>query len=251
MQDFDGKYIWIIGCSSGIGAALARTLSDQGGRLALSARTQDKLEDLNTEMGGGHLVCPLDIADSKATQKTAEQIKKTFPKLDSVILFAALYTPGDDKPQSLDFIDKLVQVNLGGAFNMLRSVEPLFEAQGRGQIVLCGSVAGYRGLPGGQPYSATKAAIINLAESLKIELEPKNIDVKLINPGFVETPLTAVNKFPMPMIIDADSAARSIAKGLNRKAFEIHFPKKFTMVMKVIRILPNRLYFMMARKLRS
>lgn len=132
----------------------------------------------------------------------------------------------------------------------MNAVRDIFKQQGHGQIVLCASVAGYRGLPNAQPYCATKAALINYAESLKIELEPEHIDVKIICPGFVKTDLTDKNDFKMPMMISADEAASAISKGLTQKGFEIHFPKRFTLIMKTLRLIPNWLFFVFSRKMR-
>ena len=145
----------------------------------------------------------------------------------------------------------MINVNLSGAFNTVYAVTNIFEKQGYGHIALCGSVAGYRGLPNGQPYCATKAAIINYAESLKIEMEPKNIKVQLVNPGFVKSPLTDKNEFDMPMIMETADAAKSLAKGLFSDRFEINFPWAFTIIMKLIRSLPKALYFMLARQMRD
>ncbi len=243
---YQGKYIWIIGASSGIGAALARELATQGATLALSARRGDKLNALIAQLdGSGHTALPLDVRDHDALKDAAQKI----PKLDSA-LFMAAYSPVHDKKiKDINVIHDMTAINLGGAFNMIDIVQPIFEKQGQGQIVLCASVAGYRGLPHGQPYCAHKAALISLAESLHVELAPKNIDVKVINPGFVRTPLTDKNDFSMPMMISAEKAAKEIAKGLRSKAFEIHFPKRFTFLMKIMRALPAFLYFMFAKKL--
>lgn len=250
MQDLKDKYIWIIGASSGIGAALAKELAEQGAVVAVSARSEDKLKQLCGSLKGqGHIAVSLDVADSQSVQKAQDKLLKSFPRLDSAIFLAAIYKAHDGGRTPLPLIHDMINVNLGGAFNMIDVVQPQFENQKHGQIVLCGSVAGYRGLPNGQPYCATKAAIINLAESLKIELEPKNIDVKVICPGFVKTPLTDKNDFPMPMMIEADEAAKAIAKGLCALSFEIHFPKRFTWIMKVLNILPAFLYFPLARKM--
>ena len=249
MSSYAGQHIWIIGCSTGIGNALARELSEQGATLILSARSLDKLDALNQELGGKHLVCAFDTSDVEAMRDAATMMMSRYPKLDRALFLAAMYSPHDGNRKELGFIHKMVDVNLNGAFNMIDVVQPIFEEQGRGQIVLCGSVAGYRGLPTGQPYCATKAAIISLAETLKIDLEPLNIDVKLICPGFVKTPLTDKNDFPMPMMIEAEDAARAIAKGMCARGFEIHFPKKFTFIMKFLRLLPNSLYFMISRRL--
>lgn len=251
MRDLRGKYIWILGASSGIGAALARELADRGAILALSARRKEKLgELLETLEGEAHIVAVLDVSDPESVNAAKDKILKIFPRLDSAIFMAAIYDQHDGKRKSLSFIHAMLNVNLGGAFNIIDVVQPQFEKQGQGQIVLCASVAGYRGLPAGQPYCATKAALINLGESLKIELEPRNIDVKIICPGFVKTPLTDKNDFPMPMMIKADEAACAIAKGLISSSFEIHFPKKFTFIMKILRVLPHKVYFWLARKMR-
>lgn len=252
MQDVKGKYIWIIGASSGIGASLAKELALRGANLALSARRQDKLAQLLKTIGEkNHVIAPLDVADHQSIEKAQEHILQHFPYIDSVIFLAAIYSPHDGKPKELSFIHDMLNVNLGGAFNLINTAQPQFEKQGYGQLVLCASVAGYRGLPTGQPYCATKAALINLGESLHVDLKPKNIDVKIICPGFVKTPLTDKNDFPMPMIIESESAAHAIVKGICSRAFEIHFPKKFTLIMKVMRLLPNALYFWLARKMRS
>lgn len=247
MNSYTGKHIWIIGASSGIGNALAIELARQGAHLILSARRADKLSALNAELGGAHIVLPFDAGDGEAFVKAAA----TLPKIDSVIFMAALYSRHSDKPKNIDFMHDMIRVNIGGAFNTVNAVRPIFEKQGHGQIALCGSVAGYRGLPYGQPYCATKAAIISYAESLKIELEGKNIDVKIINPGFVRTPLTDKNEFQMPMMIEADEAAKSLAKGLLSKRFEITFPKKFTLIMKIINILPAFIFFSLSRVMRN
>ena len=247
MQTHKGKHIWIIGASSGIGQALAKDLAAQGARLILSARSEDRLQSLNNDLGAGHQILPLDVGSHKAVLAAAEQIEH----LDSVIFMAAIYAPHSQQPKAITFMHKMLKVNIGGAFNVVNAVLPKFQQQGHGQIALCASVAGYRGLPYGQPYCATKAALINYAESLKIELEDKNIDIKVINPGFVRTPLTDKNDFPMPMIIEADKAAMAITAGLLERVFEIHFPKRFTFIMKLIDALPRFLYFPLARLMKK
>lgn len=247
MKSFKNKNVWIIGASSGIGEALARYLCAQGAHIILSARSIDKLNAINEDLGGTHTVLPVDAGDADNVAKAAQSLNQ----LDSVIFMAALYAPHADKTKDIGFINNMITVNLGGAFNTVNAVLPIFEKQGFGQIALCGSVAGYRGLPYGQPYCATKAAIINYAESLKIELEGKNIDVKLISPGFVRTRLTDKNEFEMPMIIEPDDAGKALASGLLSRAFEIHFPKKFTYLMKLIDILPRWIYFPLSRLMKK
>lgn len=241
MKDIQGRTFWIIGASSGIGRAVAKALHNKGAKLVLSARNEDDLKVLNQELDNAHNVQPLDISDFEATQK----IVNSLSALDSVLNFAAIYAPhGEEKP--IEFVHQMNDVNINGIFNSVYAVRPIFEKQRYGQIVLCGSVAGYRGLPTGQPYCAAKAAIISYAESLYVELKPKNIDVKLISPGFVKTRLTDKNDFDMPFIIEAEEAAKRIVNGLTRNAFEIHFPKRMTLIMKGLRLLPNALYFKIA-----
>lgn len=247
MRPYYGKQVWIIGASSGIGEALARELAAQGARLVLSARRQDKLDELNESLGGGHRVLPLDAGNPQSLVEAVAAIEAAGETLHSMIFMAAFYSVDQRHGKDIAFINRIISVNLGGAFNAVHAVTGLFKRQRFGQIALCASVAGYRGLPYGQPYCATKAALINYAESLKIELEDDGIDVKVINPGFVKTPLTDKNKFTMPMIIEADEAARILAEELLSKRFEIHFPKRFTWLMKVIDVLPRWAYFPLAR----
>lgn len=251
MDSIQGKYIWIIGASSGIGADLARELSSRGAILALSARSKEKLQSLKDELDPRHFIIPVDVSDTKAVTKATQEIKQIFPHLDSAISLAAIYDPGAIKDIDMDKAHKILSVNLNGMFNFVHAVLPIFHAQKSGQIVLCGSVAGYRGLPNGQPYSASKAAVINLAESLRAEEQGNNIDVKVINPGFVKTPMTDQNNFDMPMMIQSTVAAKEIADGLLKKNFEIHFPKKFTFIMKIIRLMPASLYFKISNKFKK
>lgn len=247
MTSYNGKHVWIIGASTGIGEALATELNKCGANLILSSRSQAKLEDLNKAFESQHQVLSFDVSDFKKVKSAANKIKK----IDLVVFLAAIYSPHSEHPKSVEFIHSMINVNLGGAFNTVHAVTEIFEKQGFGHIALCASVAGYRGLPYGQPYCATKAAIINYAESLKIEFEPKNIKVQVINPGFVKSPLTDKNDFTMPMIMETDKAAKALANGLLSNRFEIHFPKRFTFIMKFLRILPSWLYFPVARHLRD
>lgn len=251
-KSFAGKHIWIIGASSGMGKELALELSRRGAVLALSARREDQLQEVMGQCSGaGHMIAPLDAGDPKAMQDGFGKVLENLPKLDSVIFLAAIYSPHDGKKKDIDFIHKTLQINIGGAYNVLDVAVPYFEGKKGGQIVICGSVAGYRGLPSGQPYCSTKAALINLCESLRVELKPSSIDVKVISPGFVKTPLTDKNTFPMPMMIEADEAARHIADDLLTNKFEIHFPKRFTYIMKIIKLLPNWIYLPLIAKVRG
>lgn len=232
-MSFDGKRIWIIGASSGIGAALARELAAQGARLVLSARDAQALRELAGDCPEAEVV-PLDLAERATLDAAAQRILEGGP-LDAMVCTAALYDPARVVDLDPEKTAALVQVNVTGTL-LVAQRAPQVLREG-GQLVLFGSVAGYVGLPKGQAYSATKAAIINLAETLRVELAPK-VDVRLVCPGFVRTRLTDKNDFKMPAMIEPEQAARDIAKGMAGRAFEIHFPKRFTYALKLLRLLP-------------
>lgn len=246
-MSYSGKNIWIVGASSGIGEALARELAARGATLALSARNLEKLAALNTSLGEKHVALALNVADFQSVTQAVQHLKTAFSHLDSVIFLAATYAPMSLQALDTEKVREIIAVNLLGAFHIVQATLPIFRQQGSGQLALCGSVAGYCGLPNGQPYSATKAGVMNLAESLRAEMAGMNVDVRLISPGFVATPMTAKNDFPMPMIISPETAARRIADGLLGQNFEIHFPKRFTYLMKMLRLMPARLYFYITR----
>jgi short-subunit dehydrogenase len=249
-ESYQDQIIWIIGASSGIGRALAIELAERGANLALSARRHDELETLKAQLGDHHSVFPLDVTDGAMIAQTAEAIVAAQGRLDRVIFMSAAYTPMQLDQLDLTLTKQTIEVNLLGAFNLIHAVLPLLKKQNAGQMALCGSVAGYVGLPDGQPYSATKAAVINLAESLRGEC-PRSIDIKLISPGFVRTPLTDKNNFPMPMIITPERAAKAIAQGLLTTRFEIHFPKRFTLILKLLEILPYAVKLWITRRMKS
>lgn len=248
MKEIEGKVIWIIGASTGIGAALARHLDQQGAELILSARSEDKLDALNKDLKAGHMVLPLDIEKPECFKNAFSDFDKKKIKIDSVLFMAAVYDPLS--VENIDFVcaKKHIDINLLSAFALLEYLLPHFKQNGSGQLVLCASVAGYLGLPNGQPYSASKAGLISLAETLRTELPKDNIDVKLINPGFVDTPLTEKNSFKMPMMITADKAASHIVKALTARRFEIRFPWLFTSLMRLLSRLPYGLRFLLLTK---
>ncbi|WP_155044726.1 SDR family NAD(P)-dependent oxidoreductase [Paracoccus shanxieyensis] len=240
---FSGKTIWIIGASDGIGAALARGFAREGARLILSARNGAALAELAAECGDAR-VAVLDLAQP---QSLADVVATIPPgSLDAVICTAALYDPGRVADLDPEATAKLVAVNLLGSFEVARLTPPLL--RDGGQLVLFGSVAGYFGLPSGQPYSATKAAVANLAETLRAELAPR-VDVRLVSPGFVATRLTEKNRFKMPAIITPEQAAQAVIRGLQTRAFELHFPKRFTWGVKLLRALPYGLSLRLTARL--
>ena len=245
---FSGQHIWIIGASSGIGKELALTLAKQGATLFLSSRNEASLLALQQQLSGTHFLYPMDVAELSQIQNAAHAIIHQHKTIDRVIFLAALYQPQTIAAMDPDFCRTLIATNvLGGIYTSITML-PLFHKQQYGQIALCASCAGYVGLPGGQPYSASKAALINFAESLAAE-SPDYIDVKLINPGFVRTPLTDKNSFPMPFRIEADKAAEIILHHLDKRRFEITFPKRFTYILKFLSILPYWIKLWLIKKI--
>lgn len=240
-------HIWIIGASAGIGEALAKDLADKGHSVALSARNEDALTQLHgTLPKGDHLVVPLDIIDLNAVQQAQTDILEQWPRIDRIVFLAGIYQPMRMGELDLEETRRILEVNLLGAFYVAETALVHRSKSGLKQIAFCASVSGYCGLPKGQPYGASKAGLINMVESLKAE-HGAELDIKLINPGFVESRLTDKNDFKMPARISAEKAAQYISKGLEKRGFEIHFPKRFTYIMKALNALPYWLYYTIMR----
>ena len=234
--------VWIIGASTGIGAATARALLDAGARVALSARRADALADVAQDHTNATVV-PLDFTDSVAVRKGWTTLVAEWGRVDLVLVVAG--THQEMRAWELDEAKAmaLLKTNLHGVISACSVIVPALLAQGRGAIGIVGSVAGYRGLPKALIYGASKAAVINFTESLYLDLEPKGLGVYLISPGFVKTPLTDHNDFKMPALISAEEAADEILRGLRKGQFEIHFPRRFTRMLKLMQLLPYRWYF--------
>jgi short-subunit dehydrogenase len=245
MDSLKDKKVWIIGASSGIGAALAAELFARGSQLVLSARRMDELEKLKSTLGNAPDIEAFDVSNAEHLAVAAQK----HGPFDSVIFLAAAYNPTLLEHMNIAEVHKTIDININGALNTIQAVYGDMRARKSGQIVLCGSVAGYCGLPYSQPYSLTKAAIMSLAQSLKTEAAFHGVDVKLISPGFVRTPLTDKNDFAMPMMIEPAKAAKAIADGLLKSSFEIHFPKKFTWIVKILSLLPYILYFKITKSI--
>ena len=228
------KKYWIIGSSSGIGKELAKKLDAKGCDLILSSRNEENLNQLNKSLINDHEVMPLDLSNKDQCLNISKNIiNKDIDSLH-IIFMSAAYSPDDYS----DY-ENIINVNILGLLHILSvTKEFLKNTNELSQLIICSSLVAYKGLPYSQPYSMTKAALYNLASSLHIEL--KNVvDVKVITPGFVKTPLTDKNNFPMPFIIGADSAARIISKGMRSNKFEITFPISMYLVMKMLQVLPN------------
>ncbi len=242
------KIVWITGASTGIGRELALKYAQRGCRVAISARSADKLTTL---AGLDKSLAPfaVDVTDRQAVARTYSAITSQLGPVDLAILNAGIW----DQMVSRDFDAKRVTdsmtVNYSGVVNALEPLIRDMVSRRSGHLALVASVAGYRGLPKAAAYAPTKAALISLAEVLRLELAADMIAVSIINPGFVETPMTSVNTFPMPFIVTAEDAAARIMRGLDKKKFEIAFPWQLVAMLKLLRLLPGPLYYRIARSL--
>ena len=240
----DGLF-WITGASSGIGRALALELVRRGWRVVATARRADELAALKAEAADPSrlLPAPADVTDATGLEAAIAGIEAEHGPVVAAFLNAGLYLPVKALPFEASKFHKSFAVNLGGVVNGLEVLLPRFERLGKGQVAINASVAGYSGLPTSAAYGATKAGLINLCESLKFDLDRANILIQVVNPGFVETPATATNPFPMPFLVPVETAATRIADGMARGGFEITFPRRFAYLLKFLRILPYWAYF--------
>ena len=246
VTDWHGRSVWLVGASSGIGLACAEALHAAGARVCVSARQASLLQDF-VNSHPGSLALPVDVTDAEAIQQAAADLQAQHG-LDVVIYCAGYYKAETATAFDLASMQTHLNVNYTGALFLLDAVLPVLLAQGRGHISLVSSVAGYRGLPNSLAYGPTKAALTHLAEVLYIDLKDRGIGVSVVHPGFVATPLTAQNSFHMPALISPAQAAQAMLQGWRDGLFNIHFPKRFTRVMGLLRLLPYRWYFPLVRQ---
>jgi len=255
------KNCWLIGASSGIGFELAKKLCANGYNVIISARGLENLNQLrdeiylikkssvNSQNFGEVEVVSCDVANYDSMRVAQEEIVAKFKRIDLAIFASAIY----DRMGAVNFdwtlANKIMNVNFSGFLNLLHLITPHFIQNHSGHLAVIASVAGYRGLPQSFCYGASKAALINLCEGIYPELQAHNINISIINPGFVKTRLTDKNNFAMPFIISAKEASDFIYKGLIAKKFEIHFPKKFTFILKFFRIIPYNIYLKIINKI--
>jgi NAD(P)-dependent dehydrogenase (short-subunit alcohol dehydrogenase family) len=251
ITDWTGKVVWLVGASTGIGRATAALLHERGARVVVSARSPQALDSFVAVHPGSEAIA-LDATDHAALQAAAQHIVAAHGGLDLVMYCAGTYRAMRATQFDLDVALQHVRVNYDGALLLLDAVLPTLLAQAKtgrgGHLSLVSSVAGFRGLPKSLAYGPTKAALINLAETLYLDLQPLGLGVSVVNPGFVETPLTAQNEFHMPALITPEQAAREIVTGWAKGDFEIHFPKRFTLWLKAMRLLAYRPYFAAVRR---
>jgi NAD(P)-dependent dehydrogenase (short-subunit alcohol dehydrogenase family) len=251
ITDWTGRVVWIVGASTGIGRATAELLHTRGARVVVSARNAAMLEEFVARHAGSASIA-LDVTERDAMRTAAQRIVQIGGRIDLVVYCAGHYRAMRATQFDLDDALRHQQVNYVGALHLLDAVLPqLLRQVAHGEpahLSLVSSVAGYRGLPNSLAYGPTKAALINLGETLFLDLRPKGVGVSVINPGFVETPLTAQNQFNMPALISSERAAQEIVRGWERGEFEIHFPKRFTHMLKAMSYLSDGLYFAAIRR---
>ncbi len=247
LQDLRGLRIWLVGASSGIGAEMARHALAAGARVALSARRADALE----EVAAGYkdaFIAPLDVLCRDAWRDQHARIVQALGGVDLLVFCVAKYRPERSWEVQEEEAEHTLRTNLASVYSALGAALPEMLARGSGGIALVASVAGYVGLPGASVYGPGKAALINLAEILYSDLRPRGLNVYLVNPGFVKTDLTDKNDFPMPALQTPQQAAQAIWRGIVEGRFEIHFPLRFTFWLKLLRLLPFRLRFMLFQR---
>ncbi|WP_088283522.1 SDR family oxidoreductase [Ideonella sp. A 288] len=251
IADWSGRRIWLVGASSGIGRATASLLHARGAQVVVSARGQAALDRFVAEHPGSDALA-LDVTDAGSVRGAATEMLRRHGGIDLAMYCAGHYLAMDASNFDLAEALRHQQVNYVGALHLLDAALPVLLRQSAAgeaaHLSLVSSVAGYRGLPKSLAYGPTKAALINLAETLYLDLSARGIGVSLINPGFVETPLTAQNAFHMPALISPEQAARAIVQGWEAGEFEIHFPKRFTRLLKALRPLSDGLYFRAVRR---
>ncbi|MDO9420438.1 MAG: SDR family NAD(P)-dependent oxidoreductase [Herminiimonas sp.] len=247
ITDWHNKRVWIVGASTGIGAETARMLLDKGACVALSARRTEMLNEI-ANGNPNALVAAMDVTDHATVLAARDAILQQWDGFDLILLVAGSYQEMRADSFDLAIANQMIDLNLRGVLNCLDTVLPNLIAQGKGGIGIVASVVGFSGLPKALIYGPTKAALINLCESLYLDLHPRGIAVHLITPGFVDTPLTQKNDFPMPALMSGTDAAQALVHGLERGQFHIHFPRRFTNFLRLLRLLPYRMYFWLIHK---
>ncbi len=250
MKQASDQLAWITGGGTGLGRALALEMARHGWRVAVSGRREGPLEETAAQADNGRIrAYPCDVGDAGAVADTARRIESEWSAIDLAVFNAGTYNPAAPGEFDPAAFRHTMEINFLGTVNGIAAVLPGMRERGSGHIAMTASLAGYRGLPNAAPYGTTKAAMIHLAESLRLELADSGIRVTVVNPGFVETPMTGKNRFPMPFIMAVEPAAQRMYRGLMSGAFEVVFPRRLAWTMKVLRVLPYALYFPLIRRI--
>lgn len=239
MREWAGKRYWLVGASEGLGAALAHKLSRAGVRLVLSARDQKRLAALASDLPGPAEVVPLDVSDSDSVQAAAD----TIGEIDGLVFLAGVYWPMRSQDWDFDQVNAMADINFTGCVRVVGAALPDMVARGQGHVVITGSLSGFRGLPGAIGYAASKAGTMVLAESIYADLRRTDIDVQLVNPGFIRTRLTDKNDFAMPFIMEPDEAATRMFEHMNSDRFKCSFPTGFSWLFRLAQGLPDWIYY--------
>ena len=243
------KTIWITGGSTGIGKALAIKFANEGWKVAISARRENLLKEVSDQHKNiSHF--PLDVTDKIKCKEVFNDILKKFEQIDICFFSTGTWNPKKEKEIDVNQIEDVFKVNFFGTLNSIKAVEEYFKNKKSGVIAIVSSIAGYRGLPNSTGYGPSKSALNNLAESLYFDFGRSNVRVCLVSPGFIKTPMTDKNDFKMPFLKSSEYAAEKIYDGLiNKKVFEIHFPKSLTMILKILNFFPDKIYFSLIGRL--
>lgn len=239
MKDWQGKRYWLVGASEGLGREVAFSLSRAGAEVIVSARSEDRLKELVAELPGKASYITVDVADRAAVEAAAKEAGE----IDGVVYLAGVYWPMKAQEWDNEKADMMGEVNFLGASRVVGAVIKDMVAKGAGHIVLVGSLSGFRGLPGAIGYSASKAGLMSLAESMQADLRTSPIEVQLINPGFIKTRLTDKNDFTMPFIMSAEDAAKEVFEHMNTDAFKKSFPMLFSWVFRLSQFMPDWMYY--------
>lgn len=234
-----GRRYWIVGASEGLGRALAQQLSRMGVDLVLSARDGDRLDELVEGLSGHASALPMDVTDPASVEAAVARLGA----IDGLIWMAGTYAPVSARKWDCDKVEAMCEVNLTGAARVIGRVLPAMVERDSGHLVLTGSLAGFRGLPGAVGYAATKAGVMSLAESIHADLRGTGVRVQLVNPGFVKTRLTDKNDFHMPFLMQPETAAREIVEHMLTGGFSKSFPLGFSLVFRLARFLPDWAYY--------
>ena len=243
------KTIWITGGSTGIGKALAIKFANEGWNVAVSARRESLLKELSDKYQN-ITSFPLDVTEKENCQNVFSQIKEKYNEIDFCFFSTGTWDPKKEKDIDLEQIENVFKINFFGTLNSIKAVEKYYKDKKEGTIAIVSSIAGYRGLPNSTGYGPSKSALNNLTESLYFDFGRYNVRICLVSPGFIKTPMTDKNDFKMPFLKTPEFAAEKIYEGLvNKKSFEIHFPKELTLALKLFKILPSKIYFNLVKKL--
>jgi len=243
------RHVWVTGASTGIGRAVTIELARRGARVVASARNESALDTLVRECGDRVQALPLDVTDRQANRWAAEEISRRMGGLDIAFLNAGTCEYVDVASFDSALFERTIRSNFLSMIYGIEAALPLLRQSPAPQLVGMSSTVAYRGLPRSEAYGASKAAIKNLFESLQIDLAREAFRVSVVCPGFVRTPLTDRNDFPMPFRIEADEAARRIVDGIEAGKPEIHFPRRFSLLFKLMTLLPDRLYIRLCARM--